>query len=149
MTTQSDPIVPIKLIGEECLRRVSQPVSDITDPEFISERERLALALEQFRAAKGFGRAIAAPQIGVNKRFISVNLGHGNRFTVINPRIIWSSSETFTLWDDWCAIASAFDASQPASERAIDRVADTTHACARSRIIQSELPGPDGSRTST
>jgi peptide deformylase len=43
-------------------------------------------------------RAISAPQIGVNKRFISCNLGKG-AFTIINPEITWKSKEQMTLWD--------------------------------------------------
>ena len=55
--------------------------------------------LEAFRRRHGFGRAIAAPQIGVAKRFIAANLGHGP-FLIADPAITWRSEDTFTLWDD-------------------------------------------------
>jgi hypothetical protein len=36
-----------------------------------------AVAQHDFRSKHGFGRSIAAPQIGINKRFLAMNLGHG------------------------------------------------------------------------
>ena len=71
----------------------------VTDAEFSYHRDRLHATLEAFRAEHGFGRAVSAPQIGVDQRFIAVNLGDG-AFTMINPEITWWSSETFTMWDD-------------------------------------------------
>jgi len=91
--------VPVLLIGDSKLRIISSEVTDPKDPTFIEERKRLHLALEQFRTKNGFGRAISAPQIGVNKRLIACNLGKG-AFSIINPKITWASDELFTLWDD-------------------------------------------------
>jgi len=59
----------------------------------------LAATLDEFRSTHGFGRAISAPQIGIARRFIAMNLGQGT-FFVVNPVITWRSPETFTLWDD-------------------------------------------------
>ena len=47
----------------------------------------------------GFGRGIAAPQIGLMKRIICLNL-NGTKYTVINPHLEDLSSDTITLWDD-------------------------------------------------
>ena len=69
------------------------------DLELVGECRRLHAVLAAFRAEYGFGRAIAAPQIGINKRFIAVDLGAGP-FTLLNPRIVWRSDEFFRLWDD-------------------------------------------------
>ena len=55
--------------------------------------------LEAFRSEHGFGRAIAAPQIGVEKRFIALNLGRGP-FVIVNPEIVERDQKTMTLWDD-------------------------------------------------
>jgi threonine dehydratase len=63
----------------------------------------LHAALDAFRAAKGFGRAIAAPQIGIGKRFICVNLG-AVPFVLINPQIYWQSGEQFEVWDDCLSV---------------------------------------------
>jgi peptide deformylase len=78
---------------------VSTPVGDLRDPAFLEAGQTLIGTLSRFREQYGFGRAIAAPQIGVNGRFLAVNLGRGP-FLMINPEIRWSSAETFTLWDD-------------------------------------------------
>ncbi|MGA7614883.1 MAG: peptide deformylase, partial [Thermoanaerobaculia bacterium] len=55
--------------------------------------------LADFRRRHGFGRAIAAPQIGIGQRFIAIDLGKGP-FLVVNPVITSRSEETFTMWDD-------------------------------------------------
>lgn len=85
-------------LGDPQLRAVCEPVRDVRDPAFVDAAERLHATLSAFRAARGFGRAIAAPQIGVAQRFIAVHLGEP--MTVVNPQIYWTSAETFTMWDD-------------------------------------------------
>jgi peptide deformylase len=86
-------------LGDPRLRLKAQPVLNLDDPSFRAENDRLQATLEAFRKAHGFGRGVAAPQIGVSKRFIALNLGHGTR-SLINPEFTWTSPETFTLWDD-------------------------------------------------
>ena len=86
-------------LGDPRLRRLSVPVAVPLDSRFQAENLRLKHALEAFRAERGFGRGIAAPQLGIPRRFIAINLGSGTR-SLINPVITWSSPETFTLWDD-------------------------------------------------
>lgn len=89
----------VLLIGDPRLREVSVAVDDVNQPDFISARQTLAATLEDFRAAHGFGRAVSAPQIGVHKRFIAINLD-GRPRTLVNPVIFWRDARTFTLWDD-------------------------------------------------
>jgi peptide deformylase len=89
----------ILVLGDPRLRVVCEPVEDVADPIFREENARLQAALDAFRAERGFGRGIAAPQIGIPRRFIALNLGAGTR-SLINPVITWRSPETFTLWDD-------------------------------------------------
>lgn len=86
-------------LGDARLRQVSTPVADVADPVFIANQRRLHATLSAFRAANGFGRAISAPQIGVAQRFIALNIGDGPKL-LVNPEIVWSGSETFTMWDD-------------------------------------------------
>jgi peptide deformylase len=74
-------------------------VSDPADPAVRSAGERLAAALEAFRARHGFGRGIAAPQIGIPLRMIGLHMP-GMPPVAMNPEITWRSPETFTLWDD-------------------------------------------------
>ncbi len=89
----------VLLLGDPRLRKISREVKDFKDPQLHREMSSLKSALERFRREMGFGRGIAAPQIGINKRFIALNLGNGP-FMVVNPLITWHSKETFTLWDD-------------------------------------------------
>ncbi len=89
----------VLLIGDPRLREVSAPVDDVKDKQFIAENRTLAATLEDFRKAHGFGRAISAPQIGVAKRFIALNLDGCPR-TMVNPVIVWRDARKFTLWDD-------------------------------------------------
>jgi len=89
----------VLLLGDPRLREQSARVADHAEGGFLRDKRRLHATLAAFRAAHGFGRAIAAPQIGVARRFIALNLGEGP-FTMINPEITWCSPETFTLWDD-------------------------------------------------
>lgn len=89
----------VLLLGDPRLRERSREVEAFDDPAFVGAREALAGTLAAFRARYGFGRAVAAPQIGVAMRMIAVNLGEGP-FVVVNPVVTWRSDETFTMWDD-------------------------------------------------
>jgi peptide deformylase len=66
------------------------------------ERRRLAADLRHtlgdFRARRGFGRGIAAPQIGVLRRVIYI--APRIRGPLFNPRIVRRSRRKFLLWDD-------------------------------------------------
>jgi peptide deformylase len=89
----------VLLLGDPRLRVVCHPVTDYGSLELKRDGERLIRALERFRAEHGFGRAMAAPQIGILRRMIAMNLGKGP-FLIINPILSAKSAETFTLWDD-------------------------------------------------
>ena len=54
--------------------------------------------MEEIRAKYNFGRAIAAPQLGIMKRLIYMNLDKPVVF--INPEFIHLSDDMFELWDD-------------------------------------------------
>ena len=86
-------------VGDPRLRSNCARVDNIADAAFQKECARLHQALAAFRKMEGFGRAIAAPQIGIEKRLIAMNLGDGP-FSVINPEMTYRSEETMTLWDD-------------------------------------------------
>ncbi|TVP42853.1 MAG: peptide deformylase [Mongoliibacter sp.] len=55
-------------------------------------------AMEDIRKCYGFGRGIAAPQLGIMKRFFYLDLD--KPYVIINPEIIDPSEEMFELWDD-------------------------------------------------
>ena len=87
---------PVKLLGSQYLQTVCTPVAD---DDLGLEKSCLVATLEDFRSKNGFGRGIAAPQIGITRRFIALNLGDGPQI-LSDPEIIHRSEETMTLWDD-------------------------------------------------
>lgn len=89
----------ILLLGDPRLRIISETATDFNDPSFIEDIKILQKTLECFRLEYGFGRGIAAPQIGQNRRVIALNINDAP-FVMINPEITWKSLETFTKWDD-------------------------------------------------
>jgi peptide deformylase len=77
------------------------PSRDVIDPWSVRDViVDLAETLAVFRERAGFGRGIAAPQIGVWQRLIYLRMPSELVGPLINPRIEWASPETFELWDD-------------------------------------------------
>lgn len=89
----------ILAVGTPSLRETASPVTDLSDPAVVTEASALGEAIRAFRAEHGFGRAIAAPQIGIRKRMIGLALP-GWPEVIVNPEIVWHSDERMTLWDD-------------------------------------------------
>ncbi len=90
----------IRVVGDPVLRAVAAVVKDVT---FASKNTGTPLlkTLHDFRKENGFGRGIAAPQIGHSIRMIAVCLPMYRDVTlVINPEVSWMSEEMFALWDD-------------------------------------------------
>jgi len=88
----------ILLLGDPRLRQVCAPV---WEEELASLRTHvigMADLILQFRAHYGAGRAIAAPQVGIMKRFVVMNIETPRVF--YNPQFVEGSSEMMELWDD-------------------------------------------------
>jgi peptide deformylase len=90
---------PVLLLGSPTLRLKSEAVCEFASASFKGDIADLKEALEDFRARNGFGRGIAAIQIGIARRMIALNLG-GGPFVIVNPRIVRRSPEAFRMWDD-------------------------------------------------
>ncbi|MEO8361389.1 MAG: peptide deformylase [Vicinamibacteria bacterium] len=93
---------PILISGDDRLRRRSPEVKEV-DNALLAQGSSLIATLLDFRERSGFGRAIAAPQIGWMQRVVAMNLG-GEPFLLINPEIIWRSEDTFLVWDDCLSV---------------------------------------------
>jgi len=89
----------VLLLGNPLLRERSSPVTDFQSQKTIGQFAMLRQALDEFRNENGFGRGISAPQIGILKRMVALNLGQGC-FIIVNPRITVRSKPKFTMWDD-------------------------------------------------
>jgi len=88
----------ILLESDQRLRRASLPIGSIDAPTR-GQIEGCFETLTELRKRHGFGRALAAPQVGIGRRLIAVDLGAGP-FAVVNPEITWRTEETFEVWDD-------------------------------------------------
>ncbi|MCI0524497.1 MAG: peptide deformylase [Acidobacteria bacterium] len=96
------PVREILLLGNPELWRPSSPVVNVHSRETRELISDLAATLDDFREKNGFGRGIAAPQIGVGRRVIFINVGES--FPLINPTITRASRETMEMWDDCFSI---------------------------------------------
>ena len=86
------------LLGDPRLYEVCEPVSKEELPlvkEWVADLHNV---MEEIRAKYNFGRAIAAPQLGIMKRVIYMNIDKPVVF--INPVFDNISEEMFEMWDD-------------------------------------------------
>jgi peptide deformylase len=88
-------------LGNPLLLEKSGPVDDFSASDTQALVRDLSDTLASFREATGYGRGIAAPQIGVLKRAIFIRMQPtGFCSALLNPEIIWSSDLKMELWDD-------------------------------------------------
>jgi peptide deformylase len=102
--TSATKVMPGKQIlqlGNPLLWQKSARVDAVQSDETRVVIRDLSDTLAAFRESTGYGRGIAAPQIGLLKRVIFVRM-HPAGFAgpLINPEIAWSSETTMELWDD-------------------------------------------------
>ena len=88
----------ILLLGDPRLYEVCTPVAPEEFPALQSAVTDLQDTLLDFRARTGFGRAIAAPQIGVMKRLIYLNAGTPT--AIFNPVMEFPDDELMEVMDD-------------------------------------------------
>ncbi len=90
---------PALRIGDPRLRRRAARVGDPRSVVVADAARRLHATLADFRARCGFGRAIAAPQLGIDLRVVALVLPDAPRL-LVDPVIVERSAATVTLWDD-------------------------------------------------
>jgi peptide deformylase len=95
-------------LGDPGLREVTARVADPSSPEIRSLVADLADTLAYWRASTGYGRGIAAPQIGVAKRVIFLQLPGAEPWPLVNPEITWRSEEKIVVWDACLSFLSIF-----------------------------------------
>ena len=91
-------IKDIVLLGDP---RLTDRSSDVREEELndaIECGEDLRDTMSLFRSERGWGRAISAPQIGVSKRIIFINLDRPR--LILNPLVSDESEEMMEIWDD-------------------------------------------------
>jgi peptide deformylase len=93
------PIRPVLQLGDPTLRQVCTAVEDPASPEIAHLIRDLADTLAHWRANTGYGRGIAAPQLGMLQRVIFLKLPDADPWPLINPEIIHHSEEKIDVWD--------------------------------------------------
>jgi peptide deformylase len=89
---------PVLLLGNPRLRGTCARVKEFNTDGLRALVGDLADTLRDFRQRHGFGRGIAAPQVGETLRVVFINVD--GPLALVNPRIVRSSAQMMTLWDD-------------------------------------------------
>lgn len=100
-------IRPILQLGNETLRKKSSPIEDFHSKDLENLIEDLSDTLQDAKKKHGYGRGIAAPQIGVLKRVVFIDM-LGFKSTLIDPTIMKASDEKFEVWDSCFSFNLAF-----------------------------------------
>ena len=77
----------IRVIGDEILTKKCKPVKEMTK----RTKDLIEDMFETMYQADGVG--LAAPQVGILKRIVAIDVGDGNQYVLINPEIIEQSGE--------------------------------------------------------
>ncbi|MBX0289521.1 peptide deformylase [Hymenobacter sp. HSC-4F20] len=102
------PIRDILQLGHPTLRAVAKPVADPTSAEIANLVMDLTDTVAHWRDTTGYGRAIAAPQIGELQRVILLRLPGRPVWPLINPSIVAHSPEKLVVWDACLSFLSIF-----------------------------------------
>ena len=77
----------VRTMGDDILGKVCKPVKEVNE-------RTLQLIEDMFETMyETNGVGIAAPQVGVLKRIVCMDVGDGNQYVMINPEIIERSGE--------------------------------------------------------
>jgi len=94
------------MLGNPKLRVKSIDIEDF-NLDFVQYLQDLKDTLTHLQQTKKIGRAIAAPQIGVNINLIYYQLPDKS-FYMMNPKITWKSEEMISVWDSCYSFDIAF-----------------------------------------
>jgi peptide deformylase len=86
-------------LGNPALREPAAAVADPGAAEIASLLSDLSDTLDHWRSTTGYGRGIAAPQIGVGLRVVFANVDRQTPWPLINPEVVAHSVETVEIWD--------------------------------------------------
>src|SRR5580692_6446521 len=95
-------------LGDPRLREIASAAGNPQSPEIGALVKDLADTLAHWRASTGYGRGIAAPQIGVAQRVIFLQLPGAEPWPLINPEIIERSADKIVVWDACLSFLSIF-----------------------------------------
>jgi len=90
-------VVEVLQLGNPVLRERSKPVLDPASEDIAKLCDDLTDTLRFWRETTGYGRGIAAPQIGVLKRVVFINID--KPWLLVNPEIVEMSDEKMVIYD--------------------------------------------------
>jgi peptide deformylase len=95
-------------LGDPRLREVARPVEEPSSPAIAALVGDLADTLAHWRGTTGYGRGLAAPQLGVPRRVIFLQLPGEKAWPLINPEILERGEEKIVVWDACLSFLSIF-----------------------------------------
>jgi len=96
-------------LGDPILRQSAAPHQFTPgSPELPRLLDDLRDTLVYWRAETGYGRGIAAPQLGITTRIIFLQLPGAEPWPLINPQIIARSEEKIVVWDACLSFLAIF-----------------------------------------
>jgi peptide deformylase len=102
------PVRPVLQLGDPLLRLPALTVDDPSAPKIRDLLRDLADTLAYWRAETGYGRGIAAPQLGILQRVIFIKLPGESPWPLVNPEIVGRSKEKIVVWDGCLSFLSIF-----------------------------------------
>jgi peptide deformylase len=102
------PVRTLLQLGDPVLRQKSLPVTDPTAREVRLLAQDLGDTLAYWRETTGYGRGIAAPQVGALQRVIFLKLPGVEPWPLINPEIVERSADKIVVWDACLSFLSIF-----------------------------------------
>ncbi|MDP9313964.1 MAG: peptide deformylase [Chloroflexota bacterium] len=143
------PVLQTLELGDPRLRQPAQPVDQIAAPEIQALLGDLWDTLDDFRQRHGWGRALAAPVVGVALRVVVLTY-ETQRLVLINPRFeSWSRTQTVEY--ERCIAFGSIWGQVYRPERVVVVAEDAAGAAQRfdvdgelARLIQHEIDHLDG-----
>jgi peptide deformylase len=102
------PVKTVLQLGNPILRQKAVAVQNPATREVHALVQDLVDTLAHWRSATGYGRGIAAPQLGVLRRVIFLQLPGAQPWPLINPEIVERSQEKIIVWDACLSFLSIF-----------------------------------------
>ena len=94
------------LLGDPRLYQKSEAIDNHELAQIKGWVSDLDNVMKEIRAKFNFGRGIAAPQLGIMKRLIYIQVREP--MIIINPEIVYKSDELFEIWDDCMCFPQLF-----------------------------------------
>jgi len=92
----------IRLLGDPILRVKCDPVKNVRSAAVRMVADDLQETLRDLKARHGFGRGLAAPQVGAPLRLVYLEVDAPT--WLVNPEIVDIGNSDFLVWDDCFSI---------------------------------------------